>query len=159
MHSWQGLSLNSWFWAPERNIFFISQMPFDYPGIIRGSRHWNQRKKEKTLYQMARDWYLSFPHSQNVWWCPIAEEKAIQVSNSKNHSCGLWRDKRSIPHAQALYDALTSLPCNQCSKALSVSGSFHQLLKPQRPKEAGLKATVVMTPGHLREKMNSCWHK
>lgn len=93
MYSWQGLSLNSCFWAPER-YFFISQMPFGYPGIIRGGRHWNQRKKEKNFIPNGRDWYLSCPPTpKNVWWCPIAEKKAIQVSNSKNHSYGLWREK------------------------------------------------------------------
>lgn len=144
----------------QREIFFYQSDVFWLSRHYKRQQTLKPKKEGKKLYTkwQETDVCLSLA-PKNVWWCPIAEEKAIQVSKSKNHSCGLWRDKCSIPHSQALYDPLTSMLCNQCSKALSVSGSFHQLLKPQRPKEAGLKATVVMTPGHLREKMKSCWHK
>ena len=80
----------------KRELFFITQIPFDYPDITRGSRHWNQRKKRKILHQMTRDWDLSCPCSQKCLVMSKAQENAIQASNIKNHLCGLWRDKHLI---------------------------------------------------------------
>lgn len=60
---------------------------------------------------------------------------------------------------QTPYEPLTSLLCSWCLKALGVSGNSCQPPTSQRPKEAGIKVTVVMASGHLREKMNSYWHK
>ena len=81
----------------KRELFFITQIPFDYPDITRGSRHWNQRKKRKILHQMTRDWDLSCPCSQKCLVMSKAQENAIQASNIKKHLCGLWRDKHLIP--------------------------------------------------------------
>lgn len=93
----------------REKYFFISQRPFNYPDIIRGTDIETKERKKK-LYTKWQETDICLALApKNVWWCPIAQENAIQVSNIKNHSCGLWRDK--CPISPLKVPMSPSLPC------------------------------------------------
>ena len=87
----------------QREMFFYQSDAFWLSRHYKRQQTLKPKKEGKKLYTKWQETDICLALApRNGWWCPIAQEKASQVSNSKNHSCGLWRDNAPYPPPNSL---------------------------------------------------------